>query len=309
MVASTHHLVTHDGLDLHVTTYGREDADVAVVLAHCWTADEEDWHYQVHDLLAAYGDRLRIVTWDHRGHGRSQAAPERACTIENLAVDMGDVIDTFAPHGRLVLAGHSIGGMTMTALPQVRPELVDRVAGLLFVSTSAGELDTVTLGLPEVGPLLRARIPAVLALRARLYSRANRRRTPSIERQVVNRFLFGTPLRLRDAGLVVDQIINCPPATMSGFYRDFMTHERASVLKAYDGVPTRVLVGTRDLLTPPHHGRRLAASIDGARFLTVPGAGHMLPLERDELVSAQLMELIEGAVATISSTPQAPLTA
>ena len=38
-----------------------------VVLAHCWTADEEDWHYQVHDLLAAYGDSVRILTWDQIG--------------------------------------------------------------------------------------------------------------------------------------------------------------------------------------------------------------------------------------------------
>lgn len=299
MAATTHRLVTHDGLDLHVTTYGREDAEVAVLLAHCWTADEQDWHYQVHDLLAAYGPELRIVTWDHRGHGHSQAAPERACTIENLAVDMGDIIDTFAPSGRLVLAGHSIGGMTMTALPQVRPDLVDRVAALLFVSTSSGDLDTVTLGLPKAGPIVSSRIPFVLATRARLYSRANRRRTPSIERQVVNRLLFGSPLRLRDAGLVVDQIINCPPATMSGFYRDCMVHDRASALKAYDGLPTRVLVGTRDLLTPPHHGRKLAAAIDGARFITVPGAGHMLPLERDEFVSEQLVAMIETARAGV----------
>lgn len=293
MAKTTHRLTTHDGLGLHVTTYGRADADVVVVLAHCWTADEEDWHYQVSDLLAAYGADVRIVTWDHRGHGHSDPAPERDCTIENLAIDLGLVVDTFAPTGRLVMAGHSIGGMTMTALPQVRPDLVDRIAALLFVSTSAGELDTVTLGLPDMGPRLRGRIPALLATRARLYSRANRRRTPTIERQVVNRFLFGSPLRPRDAGLVVDQIINCPPATMSGFYRDFMTHERAADLKAYDGIPTRVLVGTRDLLTPPHHGRRLAASIHGARFIVEPNAGHMLPLERHELVTGQLIELVE----------------
>ncbi|MBZ5734621.1 alpha/beta hydrolase [Nocardioides sp. TRM66260-LWL] len=296
MARATYRLTTHDGLSLHATTYGPEDADVVVALAHCWTADEEDWHYQVRDLLAEHGPRLRIVTWDHRGHGRSYAAPERACTIDDLALDLGLVLDTLAPTGRLVLAGHSIGGMTLTALPQHRPDLIDRIAGLLFVSTSAGGLESITLGLPDVGPLLRGRIPALLATRARLYSRANRRRTPSIERQVVNRFLFGAPLRLRDAGLVVDQIINCPPATMSGFYRDCMRHERSSQLKAYDGIPTRVLVGSRDLLTPPDHGRRLAAGIHGARFIVAPGAGHMLPMERDELVSAQLLELVAAAL-------------
>lgn len=287
---------TDDGLDLHVTTHGPADAPVSVVLAHCWTADEADWHYQVRDLLTRYGHDVRIVTWDHRGHGRSSAAPEQQCTITHLARDMGAVIDAHAPHGRLVLAGHSIGGMTIMALAQERRDLVERVAGLLFVSTSSGHLDTVTLGLPEAGPLIKSQIPRMLAVRARLHSRSRRRRSPGIERRVVTRFLFGDPLRPRDVGLVVDQLIACPPATMSGFYRDFMTHERTEALAAYDDVPTVVLVGSRDLLTPPRHGRRIAGAIRGARFVVCPGAGHMLPLERDRLVSDELIGLVDGAL-------------
>ncbi|HTW15435.1 MAG TPA: alpha/beta hydrolase [Nocardioides sp.] len=288
---------TFDGLRLHVAAYGPPDAPVTVVLAHCWTSDSEDWHYQVRDLLARFGHGIRILTWDLRGHGRSDAAPESACTIENLARDLGDLVDTHAPTGRLVIAGHSIGGMTMTALPQVRPDLVERVAGLLFVATSSGRLDTVTLGLPEVGPAVRGSLPFVLAARARLLTRRTRRRSPSIERAVVDRLLFGDRLRLRDAGLVVDQLVGCPPATMAGFYREFMHHERTAGLAAYDAIPTRVLVGDADRLTPPEHARRIAGAIRGARLLVAPGAGHMLPLERDALVSGQLMELVEGALA------------
>lgn len=293
-MSTTH--TSHDGLRLHVELHGPDDAPLTVVLAHCWTADTEDWRYQVRDLLSRYGHRVRVLTWDHRGHGRSDAAPRPRCTIDHLARDMGDVIDAFAPDGPLVLAGHSIGGMTMMALADQRPDLLTRVAGALFVSTSSGRLDQVTLGLPETGQLVKAQIPRMLAVRARLVSRPHRRRTPTIERHVVQRFLFGHPLRARDAGLVVDQLINCPPDTMRGFYEDFMHHDRAAALAAYDAVPTRVLVGTRDLLTPPSHARRIAAHVRGARLLVVPGAGHMLPLERDGLVSEQLAELVEGAM-------------
>ncbi|MCX5744700.1 MAG: VWA domain-containing protein, partial [Proteobacteria bacterium] len=63
-------------------------------------------------------------------------------------------------------------------------------------------------------PMLRKQIPVMLATRAKLLSRSVRRNSPSMERRVVNKFLFGEPLRLRDAGLVVDQLICCPPATM-----------------------------------------------------------------------------------------------
>lgn len=288
---------TYDGLELHVTAHGPADAPVTAVLAHCWTSDEADWHYQVRDLMTRYGHGIRILTWDHRGHGRSEPAAESQCTIGNLARDMGDVIDTYAPHGRLVVAGHSIGGMTMMELAVARPDLVERIDGLLFVATSSGRLDSVTLGLPETGRLVKAQIPRILALRARLHSRSRRRRSPTIERRVVSRFLFGSPSRQRDCGLVVDQIINCPPATMSGFYRDFMLHERTTGLAAYDGIPTTVLVGSADLLTPPHHARRLASAIRGARLVVCPGAGHMLPLERDRLVSDELIDLVDRALS------------
>ncbi len=287
---------TFDGLELNVRTYGDPDAELSVVLAHCWTADTEDWHYQVRDLLAAFGHQIQIVTWDHRGHGQSEPAPLAACTVHNLGVDMGHVIDRYAPTGRLVLAGHSIGGMTMMALAEQRPDILGRVDGALFCATSAADLDTVNLGMPEMGKVAKAQIPWILAQRARLHSRATRRRMPVIERHVVRRFLFGTPLRPRDTGLVIDQIINCPPATMEGFLRDMVDHhDRVLALAAYDNIPTVVLVGDRDLLTPLPHARKIAAHIKGARLVTLPGAGHMLPLERDATVSEVLVELVTRA--------------
>lgn len=288
---------TDDGLRLHVTVRGREDAPLTVVLAHCWAADEQDWHYQVHDLLVAYGHDVRIITWDQRGHGRSDTARSAACTIPHLARDLGHVVDAFAPSGPLVVAGHSIGGMTMCALPAERPDLVERMVGLLFVSTSSGGLDTVTLGLPRVtAPVVRHQLPRVLATRARRLSRSERRNSPLLERWVVDTFLFGQPRRPRDTGLVVDQLINCGPATMWGFFHDFMTHERTELLAAYADIPTVVLVGTRDLLTPPHHARRIAAHVRGAEVRVEHGAGHMLTLERPREVSAALHDLVDRAL-------------
>lgn len=296
MSSPTSSTTTSDGLRLHVRTHGPEDAPLTVVLAHCWTADLEDWRYQVRDLLSRYGHGIRILTWDHRGHGRSEAAPIGDCTIERLAEDMGQVVDRYAAPGPLVLAGHSIGGMTMMALAEQRPDIVERARGALFVATSCGGLDSVTLGLPEAGSLVKAQIPRMLALRARLLSRSHRRRTPTIERWVVQRFLFGHPLRARDAGLVVDQLISCSAATMRGFYEDCLRHDRGKALAAYSAIPTRVLVGDRDLLTPLSHARAIASAVGTAGLVIAPGAGHMLPLERDELVSSELCALLDRAL-------------
>jgi len=283
---------TYDGHHLDVTTYGPDDAPLTVFLAHCWTLNQHDWHYQVRDLQREYGHRIRIVTWDKRGHGESDPVPRAECTIENLARDWSDLIDQLAPTGPLVLAGHSIGGMTLMALADSRPELFDRVVGVVFVATSSGRLDTVTLGLPEAGPLLRAQIPRMLALRSRTLSRRARRRAPVIERLVMRRFLFGRPLRLADVALSVEGLISCSGDTVVGFYEDCMKHDRVRALKTLDDIPTHVLVGTRDVLTPPAHARRIADHVSGAVFTVAPDAGHMLPLERDRLVSGVLSRLI-----------------
>ena len=289
---------TFDGLALNVRTYGPDTAPVTVLLAHCWTLNQEDWHYVVRDLLGEYGHAIRIVTWDHRGHGESEASPKADCNLANLARDMGDLVDAYAPTGPLVLAGHSIGGMTMMALAEQRPEIFERVVGTVFVSTSSGEMDTVTLGLPDTGKAIRAQVPLVLALRSRTLTKRARRRAPIIERQVVRRFAMGRPHRLADAALTVDGIINSPAATMVGFYEDILTHDRVDALKVLDGIPTTVLVGSRDVLTPPSHARRIAAAVPGAALLVAPDAGHMLPLERHELVTGEISKHIRRAQRT-----------
>jgi pimeloyl-ACP methyl ester carboxylesterase len=283
---------TSDGLRLAVSVYGPDDAAVTILLAHCWTLNQQDWHYQVRDLLQEFGHRVRIVAWDHRGHGDSDPAARRAdCTIELLARDMGELVDAVAPAGKLVLGGHSIGGMTLMELAVQRPDIVERAVGVAFVSTSAGDIDKVTLGLPEMGTRLRAQIPRMLALRSRTLSRRARRRAPIVERLIIRRFVFGTPMRLADAALTVEGLINSSADTVVGYYEDFLTHDRIDAVKAYDDIPTKVLVGTRDVLTPPAHARRLAAHIHGAELVVAPDAGHMLPLERDALVSGTLIKL------------------
>ncbi len=292
---------THDGLRLHVVPHGPADAPLTVVLAHCWTSDHDSWRYQVQTLRQRYGDAIRVLTYDHRGHGASEETAKDAATIENLGRDLADLIDLHAPEGDLVLAGHSLGGMTLMALAEHRPELfAERVRGVLFVATSGGSMHEVTLGPAAVAERLREQIPAMLAMRSRMLSRRKRRRVPLVEAAVARRFLFGDDMRLRDHALAVEGIINTPAASMCGFFEDIMRHDRIEGLAALAGVPVRVMVGDRDRLTPPSHATLLAEKVPGARLHVAPGAGHMLPLERDRLVSGALEELVAEALAASS---------
>jgi pimeloyl-ACP methyl ester carboxylesterase len=59
-----------------------------------------------------------------------------------------------------------------------------------------------------------------------------------------------------------------------------------------------VVVGSRDLLTPPRLGRAIAAAIPGARLVEVPGAGHMLPYEEPDLLTALILEAADKGAAS-----------
>jgi pimeloyl-ACP methyl ester carboxylesterase len=288
-------LRTHDGLRLYVRVEGSREARLTVVLAHCWTSDHDSWRYQVRDLRHRFGDSVRLVSYDHRGHGASEETPRQAATIENLGRDLAALVEAHASDGDLVLAGHSIGGMALMALAEHRPELFRRVRGVLFVATSGGSLGRVPARCGGFGEKVREQVPAVLAARSRMLGRRRRRRAPVVEAVVARRFLFGDDMRLRDHALAVEGIINTPAASMCGFFEDLMRHDRIDGLGVLADVPAHVMVGEKDRLTPPSHAALLAARIPGARLTVAPGAGHMLPLERDRLVSEVLGELVEQA--------------
>lgn len=290
-------MLSHDGLDLNVAIYGPEDAPITVALAHCWTVNQEVWRYQVRALLKEFGHRIRIIAWDHRGHGLSEHAPRDTCTVANLGTDMAEVIDTFAPNGKLILAGHSIGGMTIMALAEQRPDIFQRTVGVLLTNTSAGELNTVTLGFPEVGPIVRAAIPYLLEFRSLTLTKRARRRMPFFERVIMSGLVFGDLPRLTDVGLSVGALINTPRHSVVGFYNDLMHHHRFKALKVLNGIPTLVVVGTKDRLTPPRMAHKIAAHIEGAKLIKAPQGGHMLPLERDELISGLLIRLARPHLA------------
>lgn len=291
---------TSDGLRLDVWTEGPADAPVTAVLSHGWTEDHRLWHYQVDDLRHRFGAGLRIVTYDLRGHGSSDAAPLATCDIAHVGRDLGELIDQVAPTGPLVLAGHSLGGMAIMELAGLRPELfAERVRGVLFANTSAGRLDEISLGLPVpkaiIGGGVRAQFARAFEVRARMLSRRQRISAPTVETQVLKRYVFGDAYRMSDLMICVESIVACPPATMRGFFADFMRHERHVNLAALADVPTRVLVGSKDKMTPAEHSRRLAARVPGSRLFVSPDAGHMLPLERPAHVTDQLALLVDGA--------------
>jgi len=113
------------------------DSRLTVVLAHGFTARLAEWELQREVLRP----RARLVLFDQRGHGRSGWTKLTKATIDRTGRDLGEVLDTTTPEGPVVLAGHSMGGMSVMALARQRPELFGtRVVGVFLLATSAGGL-------------------------------------------------------------------------------------------------------------------------------------------------------------------------
>ena len=176
---------TSDGTQLRVADSGAGDGTggPTLVLVHGWSQDLRTWDRVVDDLRRT-GFAGRILRYDHRGHGGSDAAAEGTATVGRAADDLAALIAERVPEGPLVLAGHSMGGMTLMALAERHPDLVaERVVAVAFVATASDEMDELTLGLPGRRGRLVARGEHVLIpLTARLGHRAPSRRIGTVGR-------------------------------------------------------------------------------------------------------------------------------
>lgn len=288
-------VTTDDGIPLHVEFDGPEDAPVTVVFSHGFTARLAEWQLQ----RAALRNRARLVLWDQRGHGRSGWTPLTRATIDRTGRDLGEVLDAVAPHGPVVLVGHSMGGMSVLALARQRPELFgDRVVGAFLVATSAGGLvDTGPLGL-AVKVIRRLGLLTLylrfLQLLAPLLERFRRRGT-RIGRRVVRRLLFGADdADAANVRLVQDLLEETPWPVAIAFYATFLDHDETASLEVLRRIPVTVVVATHDRLTPARHGRRIAEALgEGAELVVVPGAGHSVNLTRTEIVDDALHALLD----------------
>ncbi|MFF4652096.1 alpha/beta fold hydrolase [Streptomyces sp. NPDC001380] len=274
-----------DGTWLHAEVHGPEDAPT-VVLAHGWTCSTAFWAPVLHRLAADH----RLVAYDQRGHGRSDApASPAGYGTGALADDLEAVVEATVAHGsRAVLAGHSMGGMTVMAAAD-RSAVRDRTAAVLLASTGSGSLLAELRVLPFAGRAPRARLAAHRAL---LASRLPLGPVTGLSRAVLKYAVMG-PAAPADRVEACARIVHaCPRRVRAAWAQVLGTldlHAEAGRLAA----PTAVLVGAADRLTPPVLAHRLHAVLPRPERLTeLPGTGHMSPVERPDAVADEIRRLV-----------------
>lgn len=279
-------VVSDDGTELHAEVFGPEEAPT-VVLVHGWMETLRFWTNQIQELSRG----LRVVAFDLRGHGRSAAPVGRDYSTDAFAGDLGAVLRGCVPAGeRTVVAGHSLGAMTLVAWAGNEPgEVERRLAAAALINTGLGDLITESLVLQAPGGLDRVH-------------------------QQVGRLVLSAPVPIPTSptpisSRVLRHLVLGPEATPAqvAFCERMLLKTRREVRAAAGAtlskldlmesvasldVPTAVVAGERDRLTPPSHAKRLAEALPRlAAHVELPGIGHMAPVEAPRAVSERIAEL------------------
>lgn len=238
-----------------VAAPGRANSPV-LLLIHGTGSNAASWHYQLDGLR----ESARPFTVDLPGHGLSGRidSPSVQAYAEAIA-------ETF-PHlhpGRFFVAGHSLGGAVALELALRYPE---RVRGIILLSTGAHF--PALAATPGLFLLTVAAVPGKF------------------------RDLFlGEGVSAEALALARAAMADCPPEVIRADVSAAKVFDARAALPSLRH-PVLILCGSEDHITPPRYATWLKEGLPDARVMLIPGAGHMLPLERPAEVNAAITEFL-----------------
>lgn len=288
-------VTTPDGVPLAVREVGPEDAPLTVLFAHGFCLRMGSFHFQRARLSEQWGTQVRMVFYDQRGHGQSGEASPDTYTVEQLGQDLESVLAVMAPRGPVVLVGHSMGGMTVLSHARQYPQRYPaRIVGAALISSAAEGVSRSPLGEILKNPALEAvRFSARYAPKLVHRSRGAAR---SVIGPILRAASYGdekiSPSVVEFSELMMH---DTPIATLVEFLHALEVHDETEGLKTLARVPTLVACGDRDLLTPLDYSEEMAAALPKSELVIVGGAGHLVQLERPEVIDDALVRLVERA--------------
>ncbi len=240
-----------------------------VVFLHGIGGNRTNWEEQ----LAAFSDRFCAVAWDARGYGASDDPPH-PLQFSDYAADLLRLLDHLRAE-RAHLVGLSMGGMI---IQDFYGRHAERVATLTLVDTSAG-----FAGVPaavrqdflarRLEPLERGLRPADIA--------------PGLVPLLV---ATDAPVAVRERLRASLAALRSEPYTQA--LRAITTTDFRAGLSRVT-VPTLVIVGDEDTVTPPATAEFLATHIAGATLVRIPGAGHLTNIEQPQAFNAALAAFLD----------------
>lgn len=243
-------------------------------------------------LIRRWGNNIRIVSYDHRGHGDSGNASMHTYRIDRLADDLAEVLVALGVTGPLTLVGHSMGGMTALAyLGRPASKRPVEPESLVLVATAAGKLCSHGLGRLLNSPatnmlyhlvhhMPRAGTDEVIQFLARPVCAALTRHGG-----------YGVAAPKPLVAMSAETINATPSMTKVGFLRALKDYDCTATLSSITA-KTIIISGGADKLTPMWHAHELADGIPGATLIHRPTAGHTLLHEIPRVVTAAINSAI-----------------
>jgi pimeloyl-ACP methyl ester carboxylesterase len=289
-------VVSADGTRLYARAF--DGAGATVVLAHGWTERLTLWG-PVIAMLRRRG--LRVVAYDLRGHGRSQAAADGDYSIERFGDDVEAVLAAAGSAADdTVVVGHSLGGMSIVAWA-ARHEVSDRVAGAAMTNAGVDDLIGGALVLGELGKWVNPRWlgRALLGSSAPMVPLS----TP-LQDAAIRYVAFGPSATRGQIAFYERMLMDTPPGARAATGLALSDLDLGSAL-ARLAVPTLVIAGDRDRLTPAAHSQRIVRALpDPAGLIVLKDTGHMSPLERPREVADAIADLT-NTVTRVAATTRA----
>jgi pimeloyl-ACP methyl ester carboxylesterase len=286
------YVTTRDGVQLAVRDGGSRNARHTVVFLHGLCLSQATWVPEFDHLLRRYRGAVRVISYDHRGHGASGEAPMSSYRIEQLADDLAQVLIARRVRGPLTLVGHSMGGMA--ALCYLARPAADRPVepdGLVLAATAAGKLSEHGLGRLLATPATGA----LFGLIDHTPKRALGALTRPL-RATLGRCAGGTLERETLPAVVAAALASTPLQTAVGFLPSLRSYDQYRTLGAIRA-KTIVVGGDLDPWTPPAHSRDLAAGIPGAALVHLSTAGHLLPQHSPDVIDAAIRRVMRQSKA------------
>jgi pimeloyl-ACP methyl ester carboxylesterase len=294
-------VISADATRLHALSFDADPgtaAGVTVVLAHGWTEALTMWG----PVIARLRRRgMRVVAYDLRGHGASGLAVDDDYSIERFGEDVEAVLRATGGAGAAtVVVGHSLGGMSIAAWAAAH-DVRERVAGAVIANAGVDDLIGGALVFGALGRLLSPRWlgRTLLGFPAPLPPLS----TP-LGQATIRHAAFGPSATTAQVAFY-EQMLMRTPAGVRAATGIALSELDLTAALARLTVPTVVIAGDQDLLTPPAHSERIVAALpDPADLIVLEQTGHMSPLERpDEVADAitALTESVTAARATIEA--------
>jgi pimeloyl-ACP methyl ester carboxylesterase len=228
------------------------------------------WQAQIDEFKKTH----RVIAPDLRGFGGTDGALY-SVSMEQFADDLAGLLDALSVRSPVTFCGLSMGGYIAWQFLQRYPS---RVARLIVCDTrAAGDSPEAAANRLKMADIVlkEGPEPVAWAMMPKLFAQCTTEHCPAI------------------IGSVRQMVMTSNPIAIAAAHRGMAVRPDVTSWLPQIQVPTLVICGEHDAISPPAEMQSFAQQIPGAEYVQIPNAGHMSPMEQPALVNAAIRRMLD----------------